>query len=151
MQHLSWSSAHHQVTAALASLTPSKGIIVGPRWVDIGTLGELERQVRRGRTEELVCGIYIALQGSRDEMMQTIGLLVTVDAAYFADAEKAFRERNPAPAVGHCVPRRAKHPKMVAHGWGHSSDGPIGCAQVRGMDRTWAESHEFAISQQATR
>lgn len=148
MQHLSWSSAHHHVAQALATLTPSKGIIVGPGWVDIGTPGELERQVRRGRITALVGGIYLSQQGDVASTRETLALLAAVDAARFAAADKAFRERNPTPAVGHCAPRRAKHPKMVAHGWGHSSDGPMGCAQVRGLDRTWAESRDFVISQQ---
>ena len=151
MHHLSWASAHDEVAAALAALTPSKGIIVGPRWVDIGTPGELQRQVRRGRITELVAGIYIAQQGDPAETRQTLGLLAAVDAARFAAAETAFRQRNPAPAIGHFAPRRAKHPKLVAHGWGHSSDGPMGCAQVRGLDRTLAESRDFVIAQRSTR
>ncbi len=114
--------------------------------VDIATFGEIGRQLRRERIAELVSGIYISLQGDNAEMMQTIGLLAAVDACRFAAAAKAFRERNPAPAVGHFVPRRAKRSKLVAHGWGRSSGGPMGCAQIRGLDRTLAESRDFTIS-----
>ncbi len=151
MHHLSWSSPHHEVAEALAALTPSKGIIVGPRWVDIATSGELGRQLRRGRISELVTGIYISRQGDVAETMQTLGLLAAVDAARFAAADKVFRERNPAPPVGHFVPRRAKHTKLVAHGWGRSSGGPMGCAQVRGLDRTLAASRDFVLSQHQAR
>jgi hypothetical protein len=79
-------------------------------------------------------------------MMQIIGLLAAVDAARFATAAKAFRERNPAPAVGHFVPRRAKRSKLVAHGWGRGSGESMGCAQIRGLDRTLAESRDFTVS-----
>ena len=151
MHHLSWSSSRDEVVDALAALSPSKGLIVGPGWVDIGTLGELERQVRRGRTTSLVAGIYMSLQGDREVMRQTVGLLAAIDAARFAAADQAFRERNPASPVGHCVPRRAKHTKLVAHGWGHSSQGPMGCAQVRGLDRTVTACRDFAFSQQPVR
>jgi hypothetical protein len=150
MQHLSWSSSREEVTQGLAALTPSKGIIVGPGWVDIGTLGELQRQVRRGRSSELVPGIYLSLQGDIAQTRETFALLVAIDAARFFAADKAFHERNPDPKVGHAVPRRAKHPKMVAHGWGHPSDGPIGCAPTGNMDQTWAVAHDFAVTQQQT-
>lgn len=145
MHHLTWNSSRHEVTVALATMSPSKGVIVGPMWVDIATFGEIGRQLRRERIAELVSGIYISLQGDNAEMMQTIGLLAAVDACRFAAAAKAFRERNPAPAVGHFVPRRAKRSKLVAHGWGRSSGGPMGCAQIRGLDRTLAESRDFTI------
>lgn len=81
-------------------------------------------------------------------MMQMIGLLAAVDAARFVAAAKAFRERNPAPAVGHFVPRRAKRSKLVAHGWGRGRGGPMGCAQIRGLDRTLAASRDFAMSKE---
>ena len=145
MHHLTWDSSYSDVTNALAGLSPSKAIIVGPRWVDVATVGEIGRQLRRGRIEELVTGIYISVQGDSAEMRRTIGLLAAVDACRFAAAAKTFRERNPAPAVGHFVPRRAKRSKLVAHGWGRSSGGPMGCAQIRGLDCTLAESRDFTI------
>jgi len=136
MKHLSWSSSQSQVIEALASLTADKGVIVGPCWVDIATPGELGRQLRRGRVSELVPGIYLSLQGDRLEIIETIGLLAVIDAARFAAAEKAFRERNLQPEVGHWAPRHPKHCRMVARSWGHSSEGPMGCGQIRGLDRT---------------
>ena len=149
MVDLTLSSSQNKVAKALASLSPSKGIIVGPGWVDIATPGEIRRQLRRERIGQLASGIYISLHGDNTAMMQTISLLAAVDS-YFEAAEKAFRQRNPAPPVGKFVPRRPKHPKLVAHGWGHSSEGPMGCAQVRGLDRTLAESLDFVISQHPT-
>ncbi len=127
MHHLTWDSSYAAVAPALSALSPAKGVIVGPGWVDIATEGEIGRQVRRGRIEKLTSGIYISVQGNDRDMMQMIGLLAAVDAARFAAAAKAFRERNPARAVGHAVPRRAKRTKLVAHGWGPAD---VGCAQV---------------------
>lgn len=120
-------------------------MIVGPGWVDIATEGEIGRQIRRGRIKVLTFGIYIAMQGDDREMMQMIARLATIDATRFVEAAKAFRDRNPTPAVGHFVPRRAKRTKLVSHGWGRVG-GPMGCAQVRGLDRTWAESRDFSKS-----
>lgn len=150
MMHLSWSSGREAVVQALASLTPSKGLIVGPGWVDIATPGELGRQLRRGRIVELVPDLYLSAVGDLTQTRETFALLVAIDAARFIAAEKAFRERNPDPTVGHAVPRRAKHPKMVAHGWGHPSDGPMGCATLGAMDQSWAIAQDFAVTHPPT-
>ncbi|AUW92695.1 hypothetical protein BXT84_00920 [Sulfobacillus thermotolerans] len=142
MHHLTWSSSDAAVAQALLTLSPTKGVIVGPGWVDIATEGEIGRQKRRQRIEELMPGIFVAVHGDTSAVRAMIALLAAVDAARFAAAARAFRARNPAPAIGHWVPRRAKRMRTVAHGWGRS--GPVGCARVRGLDevvdRAWRES-----------
>ncbi len=151
MHHLTWDSSHRAVAQALAAFSPAKQVIVGPQWVDIATPGEIGRQLRRGRIEPLMTGIYVSVQGDRAAVMQTIALLAAVDACRFAAAAKAFRERNPTPAVGHFVPRRAKRSHLVAHGWGRGTGGPMGCAQIGGLDRSLAESRDFARSMDGLR
>lgn len=143
MRHLTTDSSASDVARALASLSPAKGIIVGPGWVDVATQGEIGRQLRRNRIEELVAGIYISLLADKRDMMQMMIHLSAIDASRFAEAAKAFRARNPVPAVGRVVPRRAKRTKLVAHGWGRGSGGPMGCAQIRGLDRTLAAARDF--------
>lgn len=133
MIKLYWSSSASDVHKALAALPKAGGLVVGAGWLDVLTPGERDRQQRRGRIAPVIVGtdIYASLVGDCRRVMETLTLLSTIDAARFAAAERSFRERNPQTAVGHMVPRRAKRSKLVAHGWG---TGPIGCAQVRGLD-----------------
>lgn len=133
MIKLYWSSSVSDVQTALAALPQAGGIVVGAGWLDVLTPGELHRQQRRGRVAPVIVGarIYVSLQGNVQRVLDTLTLLATIDAARFAAAQRAFRERNPRPAVGHTVPRRPKHSKLVAHGWG---SGPMGCARVSGLD-----------------
>ena len=131
-------STADEVITVVRHLPKAGGLIVGEQWLDVVTPGELARQVRRRRVEQVILGaaIYVPCAPSaagKIRIWRTLRQLACIDAQHFADAERAYLRRNPQPRVGHTVPRRAKRTRMVAHGWGSR---PVGCAQVRGLDQS---------------
>ena len=48
------------------------------------------------------------------------------------------------PQLGRVYPRRARRPKMVAHGWGRVE--PVGCAAVRSEQSRFVERQDFQMS-----
>lgn len=84
-----------RLRTALAAVSRTDGIIVGPQWIDVATPGELARQLRRQRVIPLTQGVYGALVGDPRVIRETLAALIVLDVPRFTDALRVWDARNP--------------------------------------------------------
>jgi len=84
--HILLSDSRDRLDSAIAAISPSSPLIVGPGWIAIATPEDLEPLARDQRVIPLTYGVYGMVKNRPTRVRDTLATLMVFDVLRFADA-----------------------------------------------------------------
>jgi len=84
--HISLNDSRDRLDSALATISPSSPLLVGPGWIAIATPEDLEPLAHDQRVIPLTHGVYGMVKNRPTRVRDTLAALMVFDVLRFADA-----------------------------------------------------------------